>query len=84
VTRRSYDWEGIAAMARQSSPTWRLHTDLAAITLETLHHMRRRVPALAADEAGHFEYARGVEAKDDLGVTIFDCFIRYVPEGTDP
>lgn len=84
MTRRSYDWEGIATMARDSSPVWRLHSDLVGVTLDTLHHMRRRVPALRPDDQGRFEYARGAEAKDDLGRTIFDCFVRYAPEGTDP
>lgn len=84
MRRRRFDWEGVAAMARQSSPAWRLHSDLSAVTLDTLHHARRRVPALRPDQDGEFQYARGAEAKDDLGRKVFDLFIRYVPKGTDP
>lgn len=84
MRRRRYDWDHIAALARVNEGRWVLHPDLAAITLDTLHHMRRRVPALAPTDTHDYEYARGAQATDDLGVTRFDCFIRFVPRGTQP
>jgi uncharacterized protein YjiS (DUF1127 family) len=54
-----------------------------AITLDTLHHMRRRVRALRSTKDGHYEFARGAEAIDDLGVKRFDCFVRWVQEGNN-
>jgi len=84
MKRRRYRWTSVAALARQNDGHWVLHPDLIAITTDTLHHMRRRVRALAPTDSHVYEYARGAEAKDDLGVTRFDCFIRYVPKGTAP
>lgn len=71
-------------MARESDGVWRLHPDLVAVNLDLLHHARRRVRALQPSQAGTFEFARGNEGVNDLGVKVFDLYVRHVKEGTDP
>lgn len=66
-------------MARRADGAWRLHRSLVAADLHLLHHARRRVPALRKTDAGHFEFARGNVAVTELGDTIFDLFVRWVP-----
>ena len=65
-------------MARQAEGTWRLHRDLAAINPTLQLHATRRVKALRPTEAGHFEFLRRNQATDDLGVAIFDLYVRFV------
>lgn len=82
--RRRYRWAQIAALARENEGRYVLHPDLAHITLDTLHHMRRRVPALRSTDTHEYGFARGHEARDDLGVVRFDCYIRLAPKGSHP
>lgn len=71
-------------MARKADGAWRLHPDLVAVDLHLLHHARRRVRALKPSATHRYEFARANDAKTDLGVTVFDLYIRHVPKGTDP
>lgn len=68
-------------MARSADGVWRLHTDLRAVNTDILHHMRRRVPVLQPTSEGRYEFARGNEARDEYGRTIFDLYIRYLKQG---
>jgi hypothetical protein len=84
MARRRYAWKDIALMARKADGVWRLHPDLVAVNIHLLHHARRRVRALRKDKGGHFEFARRNNTVDRYGMPVFDLFIRYVPEGTEP
>lgn len=82
--RRRYRWAEIASMARSAGGVWRLHPDLAAVTPNLLRHAQRRVPSFFPRGGHVYEFARGNEAVNDRGETVFDLYIRYVPEGTAP
>jgi hypothetical protein len=82
--RRSYPWGEIAEMARQADGRWRLHRSLVAVGPHILVHARRRVPELKPTTTHTYEFARGAVGRNDLGETVFDLFIRWVPKGTDP
>jgi hypothetical protein len=84
MSRRRYPWGEIAAMARKAGGAWRLHTSLVAVTPHTLQHARRRVRALRPQPDGVFEFDRGAVGENDLGETIFDLYVRFVAEGTEP
>lgn len=84
MTRRRYPWGEIAAMARKADGAYRLHSSLVAVTPHILHHARRRVRALRPQPDGIFEFARGAVGENDLGETIFDLYVRFVPEGEEP
>lgn len=78
MPRRSYDWNGVAEMARGAGGVWRLHPDLVAVDSRLFRHVRVGVPALRPDEGGRFEYARSNIGVDIMGKPVFDLFIRYV------
>ena len=80
MTRRRYDWEGIARMARSSPGVWRQHRDLIAVGEHLYRHIRRRVPALEPTEHGRFRYRRANTTIDQLGRPLFDLKIMYVNE----
>lgn len=84
MKRRRYQWDQVAAMARKANGTWRLHACLVAVTPDLLQHARRRVRALRPTETHVYEFARGASGQDDLGREVFDCYVRFVPKGTDP
>ena len=81
--RRRYRWAEIASMARSAGGVWRLHPDLAAVTPHLLRHAQRRVPSLYPRGGHVYEFARGNEAVNDRGETVFDLYVRvryYTPE----
>lgn len=84
MRRRRYRWAEIARIARDAGGAYRLHPDLVAVTHHTLHHARRRVRALRPTSTHCYEFARGNDAKTDLGVVVFDLYVRYVEKGTEP
>lgn len=66
-------------MARAADGAWRLHRDLVAVTPDLHRHAQRRVKALRPTETGRYEFARANVGVDDLGLPIFDLFVRWQP-----
>lgn len=79
MPRRSYPWEAIAALAKQSPGIWRLHPSLVGVNDELLRHARRRVPELRTTHAGTFTFAPAHRIKNEMGRTVFDLYVRWNP-----
>lgn len=84
MSRRRYPWSEIATMAREAQGhAWRLHSSLVGVDRHLMRHAQRRVKALRPTEHGHYEFAQRNIGVDQYGLSQFDLFVRYVPEGHD-
>ena len=77
--RRRTDWAGVVGQARSSPGVWRLHSTLVHADEHLVKHAQRRVLVLQSTNEGHFEFSRRNRGINDLGITVFDLFVRWVP-----
>ena len=80
MKRRKTAWGAVAARARAQPDRWFLHPTLVSCDEQFYQHIRRRVPALQPTPQGRFEFAKTNRATNDLGVRVFDLYVRYREE----